>query len=324
MGTAYEEIRIRGKDTLVPAARIGGNTTIVKGTWIRLAQLKDEELIEGEIVENPQTFVSLLKQSELRADLFTFAERPPQITPRYEYHVEWDNWAVIPITTFQEWWESRLPQVSRKNVRRAGRRGVVVRSVPFDDELVSGIERLYNETAVRQGRQFWHFGKDFDSVKRVNGDYRERSEFIGAFLGGELIGFVKIVYVGHIATLVQILGMNEQRDKRPVNALLAHTVEVCERRKVSLLVYGKYTYGNGRETSLSEFKRRNGFEEMRFPRYYVPLNTRGKLAIRLRLHLPMSAVIPSWAIGLVLDWRSRFYRVWPRPRTLAGRERCPD
>lgn len=324
MGTTYEEIQIRGKATLVPSAQIGGNTTIVIGTWIRLAQLKDEELIEGEAAENPQTFVSLLKQSGLRADLFTFAERPPQMTPRYDYHVEWDNWAVIPITTFREWWESRLPQESRKNVRRARRRGVVVRSVPFDDALVSGIERLYNETDVRQGRRFWHFGKDFDSVKRVNGTYSERSEFIGAFLGDELIGFVKIVYVDNIATLMQILAMNEHRDKRPMNALLAHTVQMCERRKVSLLVYGKYRYGNARETSLTEFKRRNGFEEMRFPRYYLALNTRGALAIKLGLHLPMSAVIPSWATGLVLDWRSRFYRVWPRFHTLAGKARSPD
>jgi hypothetical protein len=324
MGIAYEEIRIRGKDTLVPAARIGRNMTIVTGTWIRHAQLKDEELLEGEAVENPHTFVSLLKQSGLRADLFTFAERPPQIAPRYPYHVEWDNWAVISITTFQQWWERRLPRESRENVRRAARRGVVVRSVPFDDELVSGIERLYNETAVRQGRRFWHFGKDFDSVKRVTGDYRERSEFIGAFLDRELIGFVKIIYTDRIATLVQILAMNAHRDKRPMNALLAHAVKVCERRKVSLLVYGKYTYGNAKGSSLTEFKRRNGFQEMRFPRYYVPLNRRGRLAIRLGLHLPVGAVIPSWAIGFVLDWRSRFYRVWPRPRTRARVEQSLD
>ena len=309
---------------MVPAARIGRNMTIVTGTWIRHARLKDEELLEGEAVENPHTFVSLLKQSGLQADFFSFAERPPRITPRYPYHVEWDNWAVISITTFQQWWERRLPRESRENIRRAARRGVVVRSVPFDDELVSGIERLYNETAVRQGRRFWHFGKDFDSIKRVTGDYRERSEFIGAFLDRELIGFIKIVYTDRIATLVQILAMNAHRDKRPMNALLAHTVRICERRNVSLLVYGNYRYGNTRGSSLTEFKRRNGFQEMRFPRYYVPLNRKGRLAIRLGLHLPVGAVIPSWATGLVLDWRSRFYRVWPQPRTRAGREHGQD
>lgn len=324
MPITYEEIRIRGKDTLVPAARIGRTMTIVTGRWIRHARLKDEELLEGEAVADPGTFVSLLKGTGLPADLFSFAERPPQITPRYPYHVEWDNWAVIPITTFQGWWEKRLPQETRKNVRRAARDGVIVKSVPFDDELVSGIERLYNETAVRQGRRFWHFGKDFASVKRITGDYRQRSEFIGAFLNRELIGFVKIVYTDRIGTLVQILAMNAQRDKRPMNALLAHTVGVCERRKVSLLVYGKYTYANNTESSLTEFKRRNGFEEMRFPRYYVPLNTWGRLAIRLGLHHPVGAVIPSWALGSMRDWRSRFYLGWPRPRRRAGQEQCSD
>ncbi|HXJ80472.1 MAG TPA: hypothetical protein VMS64_17560 [Candidatus Methylomirabilis sp.] len=312
MRTAYEEVRIRGRDTLVPAARIGGHTMVAIGSWVRLAQVKDEELIEGDVIDDPRSLVELLKRSELRADVFTFAERPPRITPRYEYHVEWDNWAVAPITTFEEWWKHRLPRESRKNVRRAGRCGVVVRSVPFGDELVSGIARLYNETAVRQGRRFWHYGKDLDAVKRVNATYLERSEFIGAFLGSELIGFVKLVYVDHIATLMQVLAMNAQRDKRPMNALLAHAVKACERRKLSFLVYGRYRYGSGKVTSLTEFKRRNGFEEIRFPRYYVPLNRRGKLAIRLGLHRPVRTLLPGPAREFLRGCRSQLNRVWPR------------
>src|SRR4029077_8463435 len=123
---AYEEIRVRGKTTLVPAVRIGGATTIVLGRWVRLAQLKDEEILEGDLFEDPRTFIALLKESGLPADVFTFAERPPHVTRRYEYHAEWDNWAVVPVTTFEAWWKGRLPGESRKNVRRAGRRGVVV------------------------------------------------------------------------------------------------------------------------------------------------------------------------------------------------------
>ena len=324
MGTEYEEIRIRGKDTLVPSVRIGGKTTIVTGRLIRLAQVKDEELVEGEVVADPAAFIAELKRSELRADVFTFAERPPRLTPKHDHHLEWDNWAVVPITTFSEWWEKRLPQESRKNVRRAGKRGVVVRSVPFSDGLVSGIERIYNETGVRQGRRFWHFRKDFESVKRVNATYLERSEFIGAFFNDALIGFVKLTYVDDIATLIQILAMNEHHDKRPMNALLAHTVDVCARRKASLLVYGKYSYGNKTESSLAEFKRRNGFEEIRFPRYYVPLNTRGRLAIMSGVHRGISTLIPNRAARFLLDWRSRFYQMWPRYDRVAVKEHAAN
>ena len=94
----------------------------------------------------PELFVTRLKKSGLKADVFTFAQRPPEITPRYDYHWEWDNWAAIPTACFKGWWEN-LPQVSRKNVRRSARRGVVVKVVPFDENLVKGVHRIY--TAYR-------------------------------------------------------------------------------------------------------------------------------------------------------------------------------
>jgi hypothetical protein len=313
LAAGHETIRIRGRDTHVPAVRIHERTTIVTGRWIKLARIMDEELVEGEPVAHPAGFISLLRESALGADLFTFAERPPQTTPRQAFHVEWDNWAVVPTNSFKDWWEKRLPQESRKNVRRAGKRGVTVRSVPFDDELVAGIHRIYNETPVRQGRAFWHYGKGLEAVKRENVTYLERSEFIGAYFQDQLIGFIKIIYVDHVAMLIQILAMNEHHDKRPMNALLAHAVQVCVQRKAAFLVYGNYVYGNKTDSSLLEFKRRNGFEELRFPRYYVPLNTRGKLALRSGLHHGATALIPRGAQESLLKCRAQFYRLWHRP-----------
>ena len=108
-----------------------------------------------------------------------------------------------------------------------------------------------------------------------NETYLERSEFIGAFYEDTLIGFIKMTYVDRVATLIQILAKNEQHDKRPMNALLAHAMEICESKHMSCLVYGKYVYGKKNDSSLAEFKRRNGFEQVNFLRYYVPLNERG-------------------------------------------------
>jgi hypothetical protein len=102
MGTAYEETRIRGKTTLVPAVRIAGATTIVLGRWVRVAQLKDEELIEGDVVEDPRTFIALLKQSGLPADVFTFAERPPpvqqvsRVSPSASTQAQWSPGTRMP------------------------------------------------------------------------------------------------------------------------------------------------------------------------------------------------------------------------------------
>lgn len=300
------EIRIAGKTFYVPSEEICGRTVVVTGKWIRTAQVRDEGVVEGVSVEDPAVFITKLRQSNLRADVFTFAQRPPQVTPKYEYHFEWDNWAVIPTNCFNDWWEN-LPQVSRKNVRRAAKRGVVVKVVPFDDNLVRGVHRIYNHTPVRDGRLFWHFGKDVETVRRELATYLDRSEFIGAYWNEELIGFIKMVYVDQVATLFHIISMNEHYDKRPMNALIAKAAEVCEQKRVSHFVYGQFVYGNKRRSSLVEFKRRNGFEQINFPRYYVPLTLKGEAFVRLRLYRGVSELVPEPLLEPLLSFRAWYY-----------------
>jgi hypothetical protein len=301
-----EEIRVCGKTLYVPSAEICGRTIVVTGKWIRIAEVKDQDVMEGVIVEDPGSFIIKLKESKLKADVFTFAQRPPHITPKYDYHWEWDNWAAIPTTSFKDWWEN-LPQVSRKNVRRAGRRGVVVKIVPFDDNLVNGVHKMYNHTPVRDGRLFWHFGKNFETVRRELGTYLDRSEFIGAYWDEELIGFIKMVYVDEVAMLMHIISMNEHYDKRPMNALIAKAAELCEQKGISHLIYGQFIYGNKRRSSLVEFKRRNGFAQINFPRYYIPLTVKGELFIRLRLYRGLSGLIPEPILQPLLSFRAWYY-----------------
>ncbi len=309
-----EEIRIRGKKALVPAVQIGGRMIVRTGGWLRMATLKDEELVEGEPVDNPTHFIAHLRASGMGADIFTFVRKPPADGLSHALHCEEDNWAAIPTHSFKDWWENRLPQESRKNVRRAAKREVVVKEVPFDDELVRGIKVIYDEMPVRQGRVFWHYGKDFEAVKLENATYLERSWFVGAFYQDELIGFIKVIMVDRVATLIQILAKNAHHDKRPMNALLSHTVELCEQRGVALLVYGRYSYGNKRGDSLGEFKRRNGFEEVKFPRYYAPLTLKGRVAVKLGLHHGLVNMIPRPVAGFLLAVRARVLRLWSRPK----------
>lgn len=231
--------------------------------------------------------------------------------PKFKFNFELDNYAAVPVTTFEKWWES-VPQETRKNVRRATKRGVVVKAVPFDDELARGIYNLCNETPVRQGKPFWHFGKDFETVKREHATFLERSEFIGAFFQEELIGFIKMVYVDRIAYILHILAANSHYDKRPINALISSAVEVCAAKGVGYFIYGQYRYGNKRQSSLIEIKRRNGFEQINFPRYYVPLNLKGKMAVALRLYRGAVGLLPAPVLKTVLAVRNRFYQ-WKRP-----------
>jgi hypothetical protein len=301
-----EEIRSAGKTFHVPSAHICGRNVIVTGKWISRAEVKDEEVVEGVIVEDPEEFIIRLKASELKADFFTFAQKLPDTTPKYNYHWEWDNWAVTPTTCFKDWWEN-LPQESRKNVRRAARRGVLVKVVAFDDNLVKAVQKIYNHTPIRDGRRFWHFGKDFETVRRGLATYLDRSAFIGAYWNEELIGFIKIVYVDQVATLMHIISMNEHYDKRPMNALIAKAVEFCEQKGMSHLIYGRFIYGNKRRSSLLEFKRRNGFEQVNFARYYVPLTLSGKLFVRLRLYRGFNGLLPEPVLHAVLSCRAWYY-----------------
>jgi len=305
--TKLEEIRIAGKTLYVPSTDICGRTVVVTGKWIRTAQIKDEDVVEGVTVEDPDLFIIKLKESKLKADVFTFAQRPPEVTPKFDYHSEWDNWAAMPTTSFKDWWEN-LPQESRKNVRRAAKRGVVVKVTPFDYDLVKGVHRIYNRIPVRDGRPFWHFGKDVETVRRGLATYPDRSEFIGAYWGEELIGFVKMVYVDDVAMLFHLISMDEHYDKRPANALIAKAAEVCEQKGISHLIYTKFIYGNKRRSSLVEFKRRNGFQQVNFPRYHIPLTLRGKLFIWLRLYRGFSGLIPEPILQPLLSLRAWYYK----------------
>ncbi|HEX3627767.1 MAG TPA: GNAT family N-acetyltransferase [Verrucomicrobiae bacterium] len=304
MAVTFVETRIKGKNTQVPAAEIDGRTVIVKGGWIKIASIRDEELAEGELVPNPAQFIPEMKRSGLKADVLTFFQRPPDVTPRFRYHLEWENYAVVPTSTFEAWWE-KLPQEARKNTRRATKRGVTVKAVPFDDELARGIHNICNEMPVRQGRKFWHYGKDFEAIKCEHATYMERSEFIGAYFEGQLIGFVKMTYVDKVAFILSIIALNAHQDKRPMNALVTKAVEICAQKGVGYLVYGNYIYGNKKDDSLVEFKRRNGFEQLDFPRYYLPLTLKGRLFVALKLYRGAVGLLPLPVLRLLLKIRSR-------------------
>src|SRR5690348_8404492 len=100
MAVTYVETRIKGKNFQVPAAEIEGRMVIVTGHRFKTASVRDENVTEGELVRDPQVFVNSLRRSGLQADILTFFQRPPDVQPKFSYPVEWENYAVVPITTF--------------------------------------------------------------------------------------------------------------------------------------------------------------------------------------------------------------------------------
>jgi len=299
------EISIRGEWVRVPAIPFGEKTVVVTGGLVRVAMIQSEEWLDTEL-ENPESCVQELirrRKAGLRADVLTFAQKPPSTACRYEYPMEPDSIAVAYVPSFREWWED-LPQETRKNVRRAQKRGVEIIVQPFTDKLVNGILDINNESAFRQGRRFPHFGKSFEEVKRDYSSFVDRCDFICANHGTELIGILKLVYRGDIASVLQLLVKQKHQDKRPANALLAKVMEICDNRSISYVTYGRFNYGNKGENSLMEFKIRHGFREVLVPRYYVPLTARGLVWRKLKLYRGLMGILPSSIITAGLKLRS--------------------
>jgi hypothetical protein len=278
----------------------------ISGRLLRKASIWDEEWIEGGAVKNPDHLRAQVMESG-GADILTFADFFNNAGPRQRLASLLENHAVARTNNFDTWWEQCVSQVTRKNVRRAEKRGVVTRLVEFDDALVQGITSIYNEVPIRQGRSFRHYGKAADTVRRENSSYLDRSFFVGAFCENRLIGFMKVVRVDDVGKIMQILSLEGHEDKRPTNALIAQAVRSCGERDLRYLVYGRFVYGNKETSPMTEFKRRNGFERLDYPRYFVPLTSRGSVAIRCRLHLGLGNLVPDAIISRALRVRAAYY-----------------
>ena len=286
--------------------KVGGLDIQITGAVLRTAQLA---LDAYESVDDPRATLEALRASGIRIDLFTFMQKLPDTSPKYGYPMEWDNVAALPISTFDHWWTKQINTNARKAVRVAERKGLVVREVPFDDVLVRGISVVYNECPVRQGKPFWHYGKDLEAVRRENGTFLERSIFIGAFFEENLVGFAKLVCdrdQGQ-AGLMQIVSMIAHCDKAPTKALIAQAVRSAAEREIGYLLYANFTYGNKAPDSLADFKQRNGFRRVELPRYYIPLTLPGRAALGLGLHHPFVNRIPEPLLAQLRKARSRWY-----------------
>ena len=290
---------------------VAGKPIQVRGSVLRLARLDAEKFF---FLDDPEPVIEGLRRSDERIDMFTFIQKVTERTPKYSYFMEWDNLAVLPVSTFNNWWEKQIGFKARNKAKQAEKRGVVTREVPFSEELVRGICDIYNETPIRQGRKFPHFGKDLRTVYQEEATYLDRSVFLGAYLDGKLIGFTKILWDSDRsqAGLLNIVSLIAQRDKVPNNALVAHAVKFCAEQKIPFLVYSNFAYGKRKSDSLSDFKERNGFERVDLPRYYVPITPIGWAAYRLGLHKKVAERIPERLILKLRELRSSWYKREPQ------------
>ena len=278
----------------------------VTGRFIRVARLDGEKYV---FPDNPAAMCEGLRKTGERIDLFTFLQRLTETSPKYPYHTEVDNLAVLPISTFDHWWNKQLRSYPRNRARQAEKKGVVLREVALNEDLFKGICEIYNETPIRQGKRFPHYGMNVEQAREYAATFPDYSIWIGAFIGNQMIGFVKLVTdeSRSQACMVHILSMTKHKDKAPTNALIAQAVRSCADRSIPHLVYENFSYGNKQGDSLSHFKEVNGFRRVDLPRYYMPLTSLGSLALQLKLHRRVVDHFPEPLLAKLREIRTSWY-----------------
>ncbi len=284
---------------------INGQRLMIEGKVLRIASLEQEWY---EDVEDPKMLINELRKAEPRPDILTFWQRLPDTEPKYAYSMELDSIAALPIKSYSFWWDKQIDCKTRNMVRKSQKKGITVRMATFDDAFVRGMTSIFNETPIRQGRRYLHYGKNFETVKREFSRFLSREEIFGAYLAEELVGFIMLADAGRYAYLGQIISKIAYRDLAPNNALLAKAVERCAERGIPYLTYALWL-----EDGLGGFKRSNGFERLDLPRYFVPLTRKGELALKLGLHRGWKDAVPKPVEKLLKQLRKRYYALYRPP-----------
>jgi hypothetical protein len=293
------------------AVTIEGLKFRIESGLVRTLSLWDYVLDD---IRDPELICRKVRQQGLPADMLTFAQAIPDLAPRFKYAMEWDNIAALPITTHAAWLKSQVHPNTRNKINKANREGVVVKVEPFSRTLAEGLVGVFNETAIRRGKRYDYFGRDLQSVEKEWGTDLDRSDFLVAYCENEVVGFIKMVYGAACARTSGTVSKIAWRRKAPMNALFSKAVEVCAAKKIPYLVYGKFDYGKKGEDSLTEFKRNNGFQKVGIPRYFVPINTRGKIGLKLGLHHGLIDLIPHRLQRNLLNIRTSWYNFCCRKR----------
>ncbi|MEA3275194.1 MAG: hypothetical protein U9Q81_07895 [Pseudomonadota bacterium] len=276
------------------------------GRFLRIARVPEsrEDYVD---VHNPEYVIAMLRKRGARADVFSFWQRLPETTPQFPYKFEWDNVAALRVTSYDDWISKQVHPSVRTKLRKAARMGLTVDLVTFDDKLISGISEIFNETPIRQGRPYEHYGKSVDQIRKDWSVDAEASVFIAAHHEQELIGFVKLTFTERYAEMSGTICKLAHRNKPAMSLLIGRAVQFCEAQRIPWLSYGKFEYGNKGEDSLSDFKRYNGFEKVQLPRYYVPLSLYGRIGLKFGLHRRLRDQLPTSIKRTLLRLRSRFY-----------------
>jgi hypothetical protein len=276
-------------------------------------------------VQDPDEVIRALKATPVRIDLLRFWQRIPDTEAKFDYYREWRQIAAIPIRDYKHWLTRQITPSARNKVRKTQKFGVMIQETKLNDELVRGIMEIFNQSPVRRGKRFWHYGRSLESVREGMATDLGQAIFIAAYFEKELIGFIKLLLADRYAMIALILDKTTHRDKAPMNGMIAKAVQICAERNIPFLTYTTWRRGDH-----GRFQESSGFERIPVPEYFVPLTLKGAIALRLGLHKGLKGLIPEtmmvWLLALRAEWYAAKFSLRPAEifRQLGGGPKMAD
>jgi len=297
-----ETVRIRGVPRKLDAMRVHDHTFVISGRFAKTASLRPGNKVWMEDVEDPAGVVSVLKSSPLKIDILRFWQRIPDTEPKFKYYKEFRQIAAIPISNYDHWLKRQITRSARNKIRKTDKFGVVIQETVLSDQFVRDITEIFNQSPVRRGKRFWHYRKNFGTVKTEMSFDSEESIFVSAYYKAELIGFIKLLVADRYAVITLILDKQNHRDKSPMNGMIAKCVEICAERRIPHIIYMMWRRGEH-----GQFQESMGFQRIAVPEYFVPLTPKGMIALRFGLHRGLKGLIPEKTMVWLLALRSKWY-----------------
>ncbi|MDT8366712.1 MAG: GNAT family N-acetyltransferase [bacterium] len=272
---------------------------VSRGSLLRVGWLEREYT---DCVEDAPSFLNELKGEFPSLDIFTFRQSLSRQTDFKGFKKEPNYFAVIPVTSYDNWFHHQMKKTARQALKKSFKKGVTVRSTEYDEAFIQGIYEILNETPVRQGRPYGHYGKSKEVIEKEFAEDRDQCTYIGAYFEEELIGFIKLYLKDNYTVPFGMVSKIAHRDKSVQNALISHAIKVCEEKGKKYFFYGEWL-----EDSLGSFKRHVGCEKQLLFRYYVPLTLKGRLAVALGLHKGLRNLLPATVKKRTKDVRRKLF-----------------
>src|SRR4051794_22381999 len=118
---------------------ICGKEVTVTGKLFRTARLRHEWC---DFVEDPAEAIRGLRRTRAFVDLFTFVNEVGSENARYRFYNELVDLAILPVTTYQEWWDG-IGFKTRNKLRKGQKSGVDIRVAALNDDFARGVEAIY-------------------------------------------------------------------------------------------------------------------------------------------------------------------------------------